>query len=299
MTTTELHIRLKEAYSNQNLNKISVTLIGLYRNEQFGTLCKIVEMISDSVDIMLDPEGRYFARLMMLYHPDRGDFHRNEMEKLAASDDLDGLLRYAHILKLGRIEEIAETLASYEDIDYAPVYEWDVNLEGFTILDTRESQPSAVKYHQKTRSRNMTFYNAVKLRMYGRTNVAFPSHYLEDLEELELSQSGISDLDGIQLCIHTLDLDLSGNRISDVSLLWGLKQLVTLNLSDNRIEDIDMLANLRNLKTLYLTNNAIRDINALFNLGKLEYVELTGTRVNAAQIRELAETGVTVVMDGV
>ncbi len=295
MTTAELHTKLKEAYSNQNLNKITVTLINLHKDQQYGALHQIAEMISESVAIIIDPEAKYFSKLMMLYHPDRGDFHRNEIEKLAVNNNHDGLLGYAHILMLGHIEEIATTLASYEDIDYSPVYEWDMNLDGFTVINDKEPHTEK-KYTFRTHKRNYTFYDAIKIRQFGKTTIGFPTHYLEDMDEFELSQSGINDLDGIQYCIHATAMDLSGNAISDISLLWGLTLLEELNLADNKIEEIETLANLRNLRTLDLSNNAVKDISVLLHLNKLAFVELTGSKVSQAQIRELEESGVTMVV---
>lgn len=295
MTTNELHQKIKEAYAAPNLNRITVTLIGLYKEQQLGTLKQIAEMISESVDMTIDDEGRFFSKLMMLYHPDRGDYHRNEIDRLAANNNHDGLLGYSHILMLGRIEEIAATLSSYEDIDYAPVYEWDVNLEGFTVVNSKESEPTVNKRDKVTRKKGYSFYEAVKIRMYGKTSVNFPPHYLEDTDEFELSQSGINDLDGVQYCIHAITMDLSGNAINDISLLWGLKLLEELDLSDNRIEELETLVNLHNIKNLNLSNNPVKDISSLFNMNKLEYVDLTHTKVSASQIRELEEAGVTVV----
>jgi len=131
--------------------------------------------------------------------------------------------------------------------------------------------------------------------MFGNTKTSFPTHYLEDLEEIELAQSNMIDLDGIQYCIHTTSMDISGNRITDLSLMWGLKQLEEINLSDNRIEEIETLSNLKNLRTLFLNNNPVRDVSPLMHLSKLEYVELSGCRINQAQIQELEDSGVTVV----
>ena len=296
MNITELHNKLKEAYSNQNLNKITVTLISLYKQEQFDSLRQIAEMISESAEITIDPEARYFSRLMMLYHPDRGDFHRKAIDRYAQESDYDGLLTYTHILMLGKIEEIAATLASYEDIDYSPVYEWDVNLDGFTIVSDKDPFMAEKTQYKEKRNRGISFYNAVKMRMYGNTRTGFPPHYLEDFDEVELSLSDINDLDGVQYCIHTVIMDLSGNAIADISQLWGLTSLEELNLSDNRIEEIETLSNLRNLRTLNLSNNAIRDITPLFNLNKLEFVDLSGSKVSPALVAELKELGVTVVV---
>lgn len=295
MNIAELHEKIREAYKNENLNRISVTLISLYKEQQFGTLSQITELIRESVDITPDPEGRFFSRLMMLYHPDRGNYHRSVIDKLAEANDFDGLLGYAHILQLGKIEEIANTLASYEDIDYSPVYDWDINLDGFTIVGDNKTHPGGTDDPPSKKSRGISFYTAIKIRMFGNTKTTFPTHYLEDLEEIELAQSDIVDLDGIQYCIHTTSMDISGNRITDVSLMWGLKQLEEINLSDNRVEEIETLSNLKNLRTLFLSNNPVRDVSALMNLGRLEYVDLSGCRIPAVQIRELEDSGVTVV----
>jgi hypothetical protein len=293
MTTEELHGKLLDAYSARNLNRITVTLIQLYKEQQFGSLRQIAEMISETIDMEVDGQAKYFPRLMMLYHPDR-DFHRNEINRLAKEKNHDGLLAYSHILLLGRIEEIAAALTSFEDIDYAPVYEWDFNLEGFTVVDVRNPKNQDTRSATRTRKVHYNFYDAIKIRMFGKTTISFPPHYLEDMEEIELSGSGINDLEGVNYCIHTTTMDLSGNSISDLTPLWDCTLLEELNLSDNRIEDIDMLANLRNLRTLYLSNNAIKDITPLLQMGRLEYVDLSGTRVPVARIRELEEQGITV-----
>jgi Leucine-rich repeat (LRR) protein len=295
METQILYDRLIEAYSNQNLNKITVTLINLYKDQQFGTLRQITEMICESVSINIDPDGKYFSKLMMLYHPDRGNFHRSEIDRLADVNDHHGLLNYAHILKLARIEEIASTLTSYEDIDYSPVYEWDINLEDFSIINAAEPQKRFKYDRPSIHNKGYTFYESIEMRMYGKTSVGFPVYYLEDMDEFELSQSGIIDLDGIQYCKHAVVMDLSDNAINDISLLWDLTKIKELNLSDNSIEEIETLENLRDLSSLNLSNNPVKDISCLLQLPKLEYCELTGTRVSASQINALENAGVTVI----
>jgi Leucine-rich repeat (LRR) protein len=295
MKVPELYSKLLEAWSNQNLNKITVTLINLYRNRQFATLKQIASMINETMEFPIDPEARFFPKLMMLYHPDRGDFHRNEISRLAAANDYDGLLTYSHILLLNRIEEISVTLACYDDIDYSPVYEWDISSDGFTIVNEQTTYVRE-KTTKRSHSRShVNFYDAVKMRMYGKTKIEFPTWYLENQEEFELSGSDINDLEGIQYCIHAKVLDLSGNLINDLCPLWPLTLLEELNLADNKLEEIDTLSHLLNLKIVDLSNNAIRDISPLMDLGRLEYVDLSGTKVPAKQMAELEALGVTVV----
>lgn len=293
MTIAELHKELIEAYTVSNLNTISLTLINLFKSQQFTVLQKISELISDFVNVEIAPDGKGFSKLMMLYHPDRAGYHINEINRLNEQNNFNDLLEYSHIFRLERIEEISSSLKSYEDIDYTPVYEWDFDTEGFTIINVNE-QPETIITKTNTDLVGYTFYDAVKLREYGDTDIEYPCFYLEEIEDFELSYSDLSDLDGVQFCTHVKTLDVSNNRISDLSPLIGLKELEELNLSDNQVGIIDELSYLKQLRTVVLSNNYIQDISPLFELQNLEYVELYGNNVDPEQISQLTEIGVTV-----
>lgn len=287
---------LQEAYTISNLNKISVTLINLYKTQQYTILQKLSEIISEYVPVDISAEGKGFSKLMLLYHPDRAGYHINEINRLTDQNNFDGLLGYSHIFKLERIEEIASLLNSYEDIDYAPVYEWDIETEGFSVVT--DSQPAEViKTKTSTELIGYAFYDAIKIREYGHTDIEYPSIYLEDIEEFELSSSDINDLDGVQFCINARAIDVSNNRISDLTPLTGLTNLEELDLSDNQIGYIDGLSNLTKLKSVLLANNYIEDISPLFELSDLEYADLSGNKIDAEQIDMLRESGVTVSFD--
>jgi len=293
MQIKELQQMLMEAYTVKNLNNISLTLINLYKAGNYVTLQKISEIISDFVTVTIKDDGKGFSKLIMLYHPDRTGFHTKEINRLTDENNFDRLLEYSHILKLERIEEIAVSLRSYEDIDYSPVYDWDLETEGFTIINDNEPV-EIIKTRTNSELIGYAFYDAIKIREYGHTDIEFPSIYLEDIEEFELSSSDINDLDGVQFCINAKSIDVSNNRISDLGPLFGLINLEELNLSDNQIGYIDGISNLVNLKSILLSNNYIEDITPLFELKKLEYADLTGNNLDIKQINELIESGVTV-----
>lgn len=295
MEIQTLKNNLLESYTTANLNIISVVLLNLYKNQQFGTLQKIADLISDFVYVEIDENGKGFSKLMLLYHPDRGEFHRNEIVKLAETENFDSLLNYSHILKLERIEEMASALESLEDIDYSPVYAWDFGDDGFTVQsDSGQKQKTGNLNNRKNKP--VTFYEAVKIRQYGNTKISFPAYYLEDIDEFEFAESDIDDLDGIQYCIHAVNIDLSDNRIADLRLLENLAMIEMLNLSDNQIADIDALEYLTNLRELNLANNRIRDISPLLSLENLEFVDLTGNKIPPASLRKLREKGINVVI---
>jgi len=294
MKNKELYEKLTGAYSTGNLNKISLTLINLYKNGQFSILRKITDIIGDYVDIDITEDGKGFSKLMMLYHPDRANFHLGEIEKFYRNENIKELFKYSHVLQLDKIEEIAALMDDMEDIDYSPVYAWDydddeVDHEGFTIVDYQ--QPVKNTY---SKSINYTFYDAVKIREYGQAGIEYPVYYLEDFEDFELSSSRINNLDGIQFCIHARSMDLSDNMIFDLSHLVYLTNLEDLDLSDNRIGEIGPLGFLRKLKTLNLSNNRIDDISPLAELENLEYVCLTGNPIHQSQIKELVNRGIAV-----
>jgi len=184
-TTTDV----LEAYTLKNLNNISLTLINLYKARNYATLQKISEIISDFVTVTIKDDGKGFSKLIMLYHPDRAGYHIKEINRLAAENNIDRLLEYSHILKLERIDEIAVSLRSYEDIDYSPVYDWDIETEGFAIIIDNEPV-EIVKTKTNTELIGYAFYDAIKIREYGHTDIEYPSIYLEDIEEFELSVTG-------------------------------------------------------------------------------------------------------------
>ena len=294
MEILTLKNNILEAYSAENLNKISAILLSYYKNQQFGSLQKIADIISDFVPVEIDENGKGFSKLMLLYHPDRGEFHRNEIEKLVKADNFDALLNYSHILKLERLEEISALIESFEDIDYSPVYAWDFDNEGFTVK-SETGQKLKNETLNTRKNKLVTFYEAIKIRQYGHTKISFPAYYLEDIDEFEMASSDINDLDGIQYCLHAVNVDLSDNFIDDLRHLENLGLIEMLNLSDNRIADIDSLEYLTNLRELNLANNRIHDISPLFSLDNLEFVDLSGNRIPPASLRKLKEKGINVV----
>lgn len=290
--TEELKMRLLEAWSEPNLNKIARNLIRLYQEKQFEKLNIISGLLSEWLEICIDPDGKGFSKIISLYHPDRGDYYRDQISEAAQLQDVQVLARFEHIFVIQDIEEIAANIESLEDIDYVPQYEWDVEGKGFSYFEIKKRKPRS---RSKKASRcGYTFYEAVKIRHYGHTDMELPTCYIEEMDEIELSESDIDDLDGVEYCIHTLTLDLSFNRITDISPLENLRRLQELNLSNNQIGFIDALTNMHHLLSVDLSNNSIDDVSPLFEMDRLKYVHLTGNKIPASQIIELREMGVTV-----
>jgi len=291
-----LYHQLKEAFTEANLNKISRNLIRLYSDKQYDQLKMIAGMIADWVTIDISNEKQGFSKMIMLYHPDRIQYYHNELDSYLISNNLSRLQQLEHILVIQDIEEIAIILDNYEDIDYSPEYEWDTNISGFSyFFDSALPKHSARK--TKVSKKCNSFYDTVRIRNYGNTTTRIPSWYFEDWDEIELSESEIDDLDGIEYCINAVTVDLSMNSITDISPLFNLTVIEELNLSENKIGYIDALSNLLNLRNVNLSNNQIDDISPLFDLPLLATCDISGNKVPIAQVQELKELGVEVCHD--
>ena len=79
MDIKELYNDLTKAFSNENLNLITGKLIMLYKNKNYSRIRKIANKISKFVTIDEEKDAKCFSKLIMLYHPDKGEQFRSEI----------------------------------------------------------------------------------------------------------------------------------------------------------------------------------------------------------------------------
>ncbi len=287
MTIKELYTGLNKAYSQENLNRITAQLILLYKNKNYTTIRSYANKISKYISIQAESENKYFSKLIVLYHPDKGDSIRKNIKKLYLQNDFENLQKYSHINILLEIEK--EHVEIYEEsIDYNPEYYWDVDVDDSfcTYSEYDEYDIASDSYDYEN-----SFYNILRIREKGR-NMNFPAYLMEDCEEFEMAYSGLETLDGIEYCKQIKILDVSNNDITDISNLWNLDKLEELYLANNQIENIEALCNLPLLKVVDLSANLIEDISPLFQANNLKYVNLTGNFIPDNQIHILIQKGV-------
>jgi hypothetical protein len=293
MDAAGLYPRLIEAYSDANLNRITGKLIEWHRTKDFSSIRNLAGKISGFVSFETETDARCFSGLIRLYHPDRGQSIRNALTGYFNSGNKEKLHMYSHIFLIENFEGIPAA-GDREDIGYDPGYGWDDAHEGFRYFHKSEASERQSEEDVLDTGHERTFYDAVKVRMYGNPEIEFPAHYLEDFEEIEFADSQIDLLDGIEHCRHAISLDLSSNNITDISDLWNLERLEELYLADNQIGYIDALCNLTRLRVLDISGNEIDDLTPLFGLEKLEYLNLIGNKIPSDQIIQLKAKGIIV-----
>jgi len=301
MNGHDLYIKLRDAYSDQNLNLITSKIIELHKTKQLGKLKGVVSRLENFEGLSLENINKCFSKLIFMYHPDKGHQYRQEIDSLFYSGDKERLQRYTHIFIIRDIDAIkveADVECNTDndfDIDYAPEYVWDENLEGFEYYNYEYEQSDDLKNDFSDYSYDYTFFSALKRKYYGTLQVDLPTFYLEDIEEIEMVNFEISDLSGAEYCKRIVFMNLSNNCISDISPINGFAFLEELYISDNAIGYVDTLSNLTKLRVLDLSNNCIDDLSPLFELPNLEYVNIMGNPVPKDHIEFLKNNNVLVV----
>ena len=100
------------------------------------------------------------------------------------------------------------------------------------------------------------------------------------LTSLKATNSGITDLTGLEHAARLESLDLTRNQIQDLTPISKLTQLTELRIAKNHIRDLTPLANLTQLEILVLTGNYIRDITSLANLTQLKQLFIIRHYIN-------------------
>jgi hypothetical protein len=106
-----------------------------------------------------------------------------------------------------------------------------------------------------------------------------PMGSLTQLEELTLSNDGISDASSLQYLIHLRSLDISGNNVTSIAELRSLTELVEFRAIQNGILDIGPLAALGQLKLIAVEANAITDVTPIVGLTQLVAGHFENNRV--------------------
>ena len=142
---------------------------------------------------------------------------------------------------------------------------------------------------KKKRGWIITLYDSTYIKSEYETDI-----YKDEMEKIKfinLGNTEISDLTGLETAKRITSLNLSNNRIVNIEPLRELTSLTDLNLSNNKIVNIEGLRGLTNLRNLNLggsisnvygtigTSNQISNIEPLSGLINLRNLDLTNNKV--------------------
>lgn len=292
----KLYLRLKAAYTDNNLCRISSVLIESYRNNNIAYLHQVRDHLSSHICIESDEPNKLFSRLIMIYHPDRLEHYLKQMEQCREAGDLKKLEEYAHIIdvcqrpvKNDYYTSMDADIWSTMDVEF-----WYEEDDFDRIIDLKEGEAENFYDEQYSRPvRDILSVLKEKEKSQGEEIREYQLTYLQG--ELNLSNCGINDLFGIEYCLNLRALDLSENDLWDISPLGYLYGIEELYLSRNSVDSVKAFKTLNALRILDLSYNQINDISAIMDLPRLEFVNLLGNPVPEEQVFALRLSGIIVV----
>jgi len=98
--------------------------------------------------------------------------------------------------------------------------------------------------------------------------------YCTKLENIWLDGNELTDLSPLAHLTNLQTIDLTGNMVSDVTPLASLSALLHLRLGGNEVSDLSPLSSLTNLTSLYLDRNQVSDISPLASLTNMRLLWL-------------------------
>ena len=126
---------------------------------------------------------------------------------------------------------------------------------------------------------NANLRSAVRSALGLATDATFTQAQLGQLTELWASQSGISNITGLEHATELTKLSLWGNDISNLAPIKDLTKLTYLRLARNGISDVSLLSGLTALTSLGLQHNNIVDVAPLATLVNLTWLRLAGNSI--------------------
>ena len=298
-----LYQNLKKSFTEPNLNKITTRIITLYKSKQYDILKKILKPISEIIQFEYDKEkiGKYFSKLILLYHPDKITSSLNEIEKFYTESDFEKLNSFSHIFStLKKIDEIGDVSTTiidnrgnssdnnettyspeqnnyyYDDTNYKNWDEYyyneknfddDYSEEYYTDEDLFSNDDDEIDEKEAKDNSNTSYFN--NDNKFSFINIL--ENELIGGNGGNLSNYALEDMDQVELI---------RKEINDLQGLENCLNLKILNLSGNKIKDISEIWGLARIEELYLDNNKIGYIENLVNLKNLKILDLSNNRID-------------------
>ena len=229
-----------------------------------------------------------------LGHPvgEKGKLYDEDIDGVFIREFTNGWAVYNRSGKAQQIEFTGNTTGVSSsikaDLHTLPDLDGEIYLKADEIVDIKED--GVVNIDVTDTADAAEWMPNVNLRMaireVLREKIRLPDHtpltedHLKYLVNLDVRNSGISDLTGLEHATYLRDFGANGNQISDLTPLSGLVHLHTLTLRENQISDISPLANLTTLHRLNLSINQISNITPLENLTGLRWLNLERNQID-------------------
>jgi Leucine-rich repeat (LRR) protein len=279
--------------TTEHFTIITAKIIEAQQQKDYSALRKLAAILCSREELNALSDQKLFNFLLFRFHPDKIAQNAPNVENSKISEAvMENALQWANTVQIHSPEV-------FEFEDYLEEIHFDEGGDGYYInhegQSSEDDEEFADEYYNSETIFDTGFLTAIKRKIYGRVDIDFPVHLLEDLEDVEVSGYDIDNLEGVEFCKQTQVFDFSLNQIFDLYPLTELSNITELYLSNNNITMLDALPRIPSLKVLDVAHNQLTDIEPLFYLPNLEFVNLSGNKINPLQKQKLRQKGVMVV----
>ncbi len=142
-------------------------------------------------------------------------------------------------------------------------------------------QPSAVAAPVDIKDENLLA--ALKKQLGTLSDGSLNLADAQNIRSLDLANSYIRDLSGLENFPSLSVLNLQNNEISDIAPLRKLTQITCLDISGNQIADLTPINSFKNLQTLYMQANQISDLTPIVGLDNLQILKASDNLIQTVE----------------
>ncbi|QIK63676.1 hypothetical protein G7068_11080 [Leucobacter viscericola] len=106
---------------------------------------------------------------------------------------------------------------------------------------------------------------------------------MRQLQSLSVSNSGITDLTGLEYASNLAIVDLSRNPITSIEPLRGLARMAQLDVSRTKISNIDAVSTMPKINYLQVNWTDVSDLTPVSGKAELWRIELAATKVSSLE----------------
>lgn len=136
-------------------------------------------------------------------------------------------------------------------------------------------KPAVPTLELGSRQRSRGIPRILLVRPPGGAPCFSPFRNARRLRTLRARGAPIRDLSLLEDLENLKELDLSNTEVTDLSPLVGLAQLEELDLSETQIRDLSPLKNLTNLRELVVSKTRVEDLSPVLSLPRLEELDIS------------------------
>ena len=137
----------------------------------------------------------------------------------------------------------------------------------------------------------MNLYNALRSELpngllintdNATKTISMPESTIKTITSLDLKNSDISNLTGLENFTALTELNLTNNNITDISALSGMENLTILNLSDNSSikSNISTISTKTSLVNLNISNIGVSNLGFISNLVNIQSLNISSNNIN-------------------